>query len=659
MIYFIGDKKLIPSEIYKDSSIKECLEYFKDKDEIQVDTETEGFDPWTNRLICLQLGDSDNQFVIENKNNLKVFKELLESKTLIIHNSKFDLKFLYHQGIYPRKIFDTFLAESIITQGLNTRRSLQAVANKYLKINLDKSIRGIIHTEGLSDRVITYAALDCTYLQQIKEFQLKEVISQNRLIDLKIQNNFARVLSYIEYCGIRLDSEKWKEKVTEDLKSLQSKEKALNDELIRIKHPEYSNVQGDLFGSTPKVMINWMSPKQIIPIFRFLKLDISTVNKKGIKVESIEETNLMKYKGNSFVDLYLEYRKAEKVCSTYGSNFFDQINPVTHRLHTNYKQLVDSGRTSSGGKDRSNKVEWINHQNIPRDKKTRSCFIPEKKNKFVICDYVSQEICVFVNISKVKKMLDFFLQGNTDFHSFICQRTYPELRDKSFEEIAENHSEQRYKAKQGNFSVLYGANPYTISTQLNISLEEAEKFYNTYFQEFPQVKDYFNKCYEETMNNGYITIDEYSGAKFFLSNLDTFNELGAKFTKEFWDEYKIEKKGDTIKYKTKLKPLVSKFYKLKGEISRKSTNYRIQGKSALISKVGGILFFDWILDNNLFGTVKIPVFCHDEYLIETNEDNIDLAKTKIEECMEKAGTYWCKTIPLKAKGKISNSWGEK
>lgn len=80
--------------------------------------------------------------------------------------------------------------------------------------------------------------------------------------------------------------------------------------------------------------------------------------------------------------IYLEYKAAEKLIGTYGQNVLDQINSKTGRIHTNFNQLgTDTGRLSSGGKDKEHEIEYINFQNFPRDAETRSCFVAEPGNK--------------------------------------------------------------------------------------------------------------------------------------------------------------------------------------------------------------------------------------------------------------------------------------
>ena len=174
MIYLVTNQQsLFTAAGYSMATVEESIEYLKTLEVIGFDTETRGMDPYTKDLLSMQLGDEQRQYVVDCSNvDPKLYKELLESKVLIMHNAKFDLRFLYYYSIVPTKIFDTFLVERILTTGLDTvRRSLDAVVYRYCKIELDKTIRGNIHREGLSTRVIKYAADDVKYLHQVKRKQ--------------------------------------------------------------------------------------------------------------------------------------------------------------------------------------------------------------------------------------------------------------------------------------------------------------------------------------------------------------------------------------------------------------------------------------------------------------------------------------------------------
>jgi ribonuclease D len=160
---------------------KTCLfEHLLEEECVQVDTETMGFDPHTCELLSLQLGtaDGERQYVIDckevNISEVPLIKEILENVPSIYHNAKFDLRFLYHHGIFPREVMDTFLNECVLTTGLSHRGlGLDVVAFKYCDAVMTKDIRGSIHREGLSPRVIRYAADDVKFLKGIYDSQME------------------------------------------------------------------------------------------------------------------------------------------------------------------------------------------------------------------------------------------------------------------------------------------------------------------------------------------------------------------------------------------------------------------------------------------------------------------------------------------------------
>ena len=155
----------------------------------------------------------------------------------------------------------------------------------------------------------------------------------------------------------------------------------------------FINRQGDLFEGynlEPQVSINWNSAKQVAPIFKKYGVEVSVEDKdKGGTKDSIDAKVLKPQKDKcSLIPLYLDYKEATKVTSTYGENFLKQINPVSGRIHTNYSQLgADTTRITSGGKDKSTKTEYVNLLNLPADEETRACFVAEDGNKWISIDY--------------------------------------------------------------------------------------------------------------------------------------------------------------------------------------------------------------------------------------------------------------------------------
>ena len=431
-IFLVTSKReLFDNDAYKIVSVEESLRLLDSLTIVGLDTETKGIDPHTGTLLSLQLGNRDFQIVIDCTTiDISRYKNYLESNRLFIFwNARFDLKWLFKYKIVPKRVYDGFLAEKLMWLGYPIvltpevwgkikeyrydfvqasiksknskdyyilRMNLKKAGELYLGVELDKSIRGQIIWRGLDTQVIEYAALDVKYLEDIMNKQLIELEKKGLLTAIEYENRFIISLAYMEFCGVKIDTEKWKTKMKQDEEKLISVKKEMDKWLIE-NDPDskyiYINLQGSLFDgfdTSPKVKINWNSAKQVIPIFKKYGVEVEVEDKeKGGSKDSINEKVIAPQKDKcSLIPLYLEYKGLMKLTSTYGQNFLDQINPETGRLYTNFNPLgTDTARISSGGKDKVNKVDYINFLNIPSDAETRACFVAEKGNKWISIDY--------------------------------------------------------------------------------------------------------------------------------------------------------------------------------------------------------------------------------------------------------------------------------
>lgn len=658
-IYLVTGKDTVPNTV-EQCSCEFALDYLKDLPEIGVDTETDSLDPFTGTLLTLQLGDYNTQFVIDCTTiDITIFKQLLETKILILHNAKFDLRFLFLYKIVPIKVFDTFLAEAVLYMGIaNAKKSLEYVCKNYLGIQLHKELRGHIIYEGLTDDVVQYAAHDVKYLKLLKDKQLQEIAKRGLVYALELENRFVIPLAYTEFCGIKLDQVKLAEKNNQDRLTAEKYKTQLNQWLI--EHPIAIQEEGSLFSNVEmQLKINWDSPKQVITVFKNLGINTLILDKKtGKEKDSVDSKHIEKYaKKFPIIDLYLKYKESQKLVSTYGDTMFGYINPITNRVHTNFTQILDTGRLSSSP----------NLQNIPRlpdpkDKEAgkiyeRECFVAEKGNCFVDGDFTGQEQVIFANFSKDKNLLEFYKSGESDMHSYIASKIYPYLNNLPLQEIKKKYPKERQEAKSAGFAITYGGNGNTIATNLNIEPERGEFIYNSYFKAFPGIKNYFDACSKFAARNGYILINPVNRRKVFINNFKDFLELQTK-TREygFWETYRKEKQKESEYFLTTLKPLVKSYFSRLGEISRMSYNFPIQGTGAEMTKIATIEFFNLLRKNNLLFVVKIVNLIHDEILIETPLELKEVCKKWLEKCMIQAGSYFCTIIPLKANVVTSTYW---
>ena len=185
----------------------------------------------------------------------------------------FDLGFLYVNDIWPKHLWDGMLAEKLIFLGYppalslylydklqlpeytpvtdpNTGEtryyeisySLKAAAMRRCGINVDKTVRGKIIDEGLTEEVIVYAAGDVMWLEDIKAEQDKELDRQDLQRAMAFECEFIKPLAYAKHCGVHLDVNKWTSKMNSDIARLKNAEKALNSWVIEWEKNKQSSV---------------------------------------------------------------------------------------------------------------------------------------------------------------------------------------------------------------------------------------------------------------------------------------------------------------------------------------------------------------------------------------------------------------------------------
>lgn len=508
MIYSVTkQRELFDNPEYKIISIEDSLQLLKGCKVLQFDSETSCKNPHLGKILCIQLGNKDKDFqIVVDCSTIDIlkYKNILETTLLVGHNLKFDLQWLYNHSIIPRNIYDTMIVEQLLYMGfpripITPERykkynydfpykiieskegniyyelsfSLQSLASKYLNINIDKSVRGEIIWRGLDAKVIKYAAGDVTYLEDIMWKQVAECKKKECLKGAQLESSFVPVIAYLEWCGIKLDETRWKEKMAKDKENLTKSLEALNT--YAINHPKLKkwvtqNMQGDLFtgwDTSPKWGVDWQK-KEAIQVVKALGFNVSTISKQTNKeTESIMEKVLSSQKGidDEFLKLYFNYQGYYKVCSSFGQGHLNIINPKTGRIHTTYWQIgTITGRMSSGGTTDEDLAKYkklpakecnnLNFQQLPHDAFTRSCFIAESHNNFISCDYAAMEARAGAEVYNEKVLLDEFLYGSGDTHAAYAKVVFAEeLKDVEVKDIKKLRPDLRNKVKSVEFEI--------------------------------------------------------------------------------------------------------------------------------------------------------------------------------------------------------------
>lgn len=700
--------------------------------------------------------------------DINFFKEYLESDRLFIgHNIKFDMKFLFHARVVLKNVYDTFIAEKLMWLGFPSgihSMALKALGENYLGVELDKTVRGKIMWAGLSEDVIEYAANDVKYLEKIMDAQQPELEKRGLLTANIYEQKSVPWLAYTEYCGVLLSIPKWKWKMELDNFTEEVFLKALGDwvvasatgqkyayhyiqtegleeealakarrKMVGERCPEADikgskrgyaeaykveiehqvdkkyikeNLQGDLFlgFQPPTCVINWNSPKQVIPLFKSLGLNLKTKDKEtGEWKDSVEEKVIAPQSNlSTLIYLYVQYQGASKVTSTYGQNVIDQINEVSHRIHTNFNQLgADTGRLSSGGKDKSNNIDYLNFQNFPRDTETRACFVAGPGMKWVSCDYSGQESRIIADVTGDKAMLDLFNHGCGDVHSLVAKMSYPTIVTCPVEEVKKKFPGIRNDVKsQVEFPINYGGDANTIRQHSGKSEKESKQIYDNYMKGFKGIAAYQDRQKKLVMQYGVILLNPLSQHKAYIYDFDILMGCKKRFTSEFWDAYRgykgeenplvpkavrvqiCKKFADgapiesipgvytyTVKKanKEETKEIyvsladayvypVKYFFKRKSASEKQSINYPCQGTGAVMFKTASIFLWEYLLEHNLLFKVKLCIPAHDEWNIEVPEEMAEEMTEVVKDCMARAGSFFCTKLPLPADGGYYDHW---
>lgn len=129
MIYLVtNNQELFTNDTYTIIDVKKSLQLLEPLKIVGLDTETTGLSCWSDQLKTVQLGCYDFQIVIDCLTvSISLYKSYLESDRLFVgQNLKFDLGFLYRNSIWPKKVYDLFLAEKLMWLGYPTILSPEA-----------------------------------------------------------------------------------------------------------------------------------------------------------------------------------------------------------------------------------------------------------------------------------------------------------------------------------------------------------------------------------------------------------------------------------------------------------------------------------------------------------------------------------------------------
>jgi DNA polymerase-1 len=429
---------------------------------------------------------------------------------------------------------------------------------------------------------------DITYrLKELLEKGLKKTETDQLFVTLEMP--LLSVLIEMEKNGVKIDIP-FLEKMSQDLEvSL----KKLENKIYQAAGTEF----------------NLNSPQQLGKVL-FERLEIHKEfggrrpSKTATGQFSTSEQILEKYAAHPLVDKILEFRKLSKLKSTYVDALPALISQRTGRVHTSFNQTITAtGRLSSSDP---------NLQNIPIrtevGRAIRQAFIPGNPKDYILsADYSQVELRVMAHLSGDTGLKSAFSRGE-DIHASTAAAVF----NVPLEMV---NADQRRKAKEVNFGIIYGISQYGLASRLGISNEEAQQIITNYFARFPRVNDYMIHTIAFARQHKYVAT--IRNRRRYLPEIDSTNIM------------------------------------VRQNAERMAINTTIQGSAADLIKVAMINIQNRLEKDHL--QTKMILQVHDELVFEVKAAELEKVKKLVKQEMETAIKL---EVPLKVDVGVGKNWLE-
>ena len=371
-------------------------------------------------------------------------------------------------------------------------------------------------------------------------------------------------------------------------------------------------VQGELDALTARIYeaagesFNIRSAQQIGDVL-FKKLGLAGGKSTKGGQASTSQAVLEKLSGeHPVVDALLEYRKLEKMRSTYLEPLPRLAGP-DGRIHTTFNQTATAtGRLSSSNP---------NLQNIPvrgdMGRRMRTCFTAGPGKTLISADYSQVELRVLAHYSQDPTLVAAFRSGE-DIHTRTAALLY------EVEPSAIGPDERR-RAKTINFGLIYGMGPRKLAQDLGIPMGEAKTFIERYFARFAHIKEFFDSVEESARELGYVTT--LSGRRRPLPDMR------------------------------------SQSGQARALAERQAVNTLIQGSAADLIKFAMLAVYSDPELRRLKARLLLQI--HDELIVEVPQENAAAAAARLSELMMDTAAWGIDlAVPLVADAGSGQNWGE-
>ena len=524
---------------------------------------------------------------------LTLFKPLLEdpNQLKVGQNLKYDRHILLNHGIDLQGIQHDTMLQSYVLDSTATRHDMDSLAEKYLG-------RSTIHFEdiaGKGKKQLTFNQIDLDeagpYAAEDADITLQ--LHQTLWPQIQAIPALVEVYTQLEMPLLPVLNTLERNGVNIDIWMLQQQSDQLGQLIDQLEQQAWE-VAGEEF--------NLGSPKQLQAIlYDKLELPIRKKTPKGQPSTAEAVLQELADDGYELPKVIMNYRSLSKLKSTYTDRLPEQVNRSTGRVHTSYHQAVTAtGRLSSSDP---------NLQNIPirstEGRRIREAFVAPDGYTLLAADYSQIELRIMAHLSQDPGLLTAFAAGE-DIH----RHTAAEIFGVELDQVS---SDQRRSAKAINFGLIYGMSAHCLSKQLGIERHQAADYMTTYFERYPGVKIYMNTTRDQAKLDGYV--ETLFGRRLYLPEINSSNGLRRQYAE------------------------------------RTAINAPMQGTAADIIKRAMIDIHAWLTGSN--SEIRMIMQVHDELVFEVPTEQLEEAKTMIEQYMVKAAAL---AVPLEVGIGTGDNW---
>ncbi|MEI3541434.1 MAG: bifunctional 3'-5' exonuclease/DNA polymerase [Acutalibacteraceae bacterium] len=521
-----------------------------------------------------------------------------ENLIVVIHNAAFETMFFYALGCVPQcKVYDTLAAAQMT---LKTQTEFRKLADSGLKklvpelLNIElpsfKDVTQGVYFDMLdseSFETIRYACADSDYALQLYYLFNKwfdENMPKHRFIVEQIESPTAVYVGLMKYNGVHLDLNLMHEKGLE-----------AGLQIDQLKEDIAIMTDGASIGAnaSTKAFKDYLYKTLGLPVLKTTEKFSEAVDDEALILLS-EWCEQNRPELVPIFQMIAEYRKWNKLKSTYISGYLKFLNTDTKRIHPDLMPLAtETGRFASRN---------ANLQNTPRkdnDPIGIRKFIAAPKGKMLISlDFSQIELRIGAFYCRDEKMLETY-RNNGDIHaqttSVIFNIPFSEAIDKG----NSHYKERRTIAKNCNFGVFYGLFPKGLQRTLKFkaglskSIDECCEIISNLKAGYKGLEKWQRKVKRQAAEDGYV--ETYLGRRRYLPSI----------TSADWGK--------------------------KSFAQRCALNTPIQGTAADILKLamGRIIKG---LSERLW--LKPLLQIHDELIFEVPKDKVNEAVNFVKECME-------------------------